>query len=182
MVNRKIFLEYTRKMSLKKHCLHRVHIYESSKAKTPKMKNFAIGNAEPKTQAKEIAIAKSVPFATHLKEKAFTKKDSEYKKALEGILISELKNEELNNTVAKAISSKTKNVKYVRFYYGVYEIPQKHIYEQGSSSFVTENESGELYPHLICVLSDKENKPLHGFLYPAYRESRYGDKDRYNYF
>lgn len=184
MINRDIFLEYTRKMSFKKHCLQRIHITTlvSKKAKSCKCDSFT--KLDPKIQNKELPIAKEVPFSKKLKEKKFSTKDKKYKQLLEGLLLSELKNKDLNNVAAEVIASKYKGkgLKYIRFYYGVYEIPEKRIYEQNSSSLLTENESGEIYPHIICVLTDKENKVLHGFLYPAYREERFGDKDRYDYF
>lgn len=181
MINRQVFLEYTRKMSLTKHCIHRAHVSLIHKKAVKDSYNAAFENMDAKIRNKELSIAKAVPFSKNLKEKKFTAKDKEYQRLLEGLLVSELKNEALNNTAAEVIAAKSKGISTVHFYYGVYEIPQKRIYEQGSSSSVTENESGELYPHVICVLMNKDGKPVHGFLYPAYREGRYGDKERYDY-
>jgi len=181
MIKREIFLEYTRKMSLKKHCLHRVHISEITNKKVNRYNNFAIGSIDPKIQNKEITLAKNIPFSKALKEKLFTSKGKDYQKILNAILTAELKNDAIINFTAEELAKKCKGTKYVHFYYGVYEIPQKRIYEQGSSNSVIENESGEIYPHLICVLTDKNDEILHGFLYPAYREDRYGDKTRYDY-
>lgn len=184
MINRDVFLEYTRKMSLKKHCLQRMHIATIVSKKSKSGQCDAFGKLEPKTQNRELSIAKEIPFSKNLKEKKFLVKEKKYKQLLEGLLYSELKNKELNNVAAEIIASKYKGkgLKYVRLYYGVYEIPQKRIFEQGSSSLVTENESGEIYPHIICAITDKNSKILHGFIYPAYREERYGDKERYNYY
>lgn len=180
MVDRKVLLEYTRKMSLKKHCIHRVHMSNLKAGKTVCNSNFSIGAAEPRIQTKELAIAKTVPFSKGLKEKKFTTKGKEYRRLLEGLLSCELKNEALGNVASEVFASKCKGAKSVHLFYGVYEIPQKRVYEQGSSAFVTENESGEVYPHLICVVLSKDGEMLHGLMYPAYREGRYGDKDRYN--
>jgi len=181
LIDRSVFLEYTRKMSLKKHCLQRVHVTQLKSRKTWRSSNFAFGAVEPKVQNKEVGIAKAVPFAKELKEKKFLKKDAEYHRLLEALLLSELKSEPLANVAAEVAAGKCKGAKSVRFYYGVYEVPQKRVFEQGSSALVTENESGELYPHLICVIEDAKGKMLHGFMYPAYREERYGDKERYDF-
>ena len=182
MIDRNIFLEYTRKMSLQKHCLYRLHIanFKAKKAADSFLTSF--GNARMPLQTKELAIAKQIPFSKNLKEKSFSKKDEKYQQLLEGLLQSELKNEKLNNVVAEVVAEKSKNIQQVHFYYGAYEVPQKRIYEQGSSSSLTENESGEVYYHIICAMLDKSGNVVHGFLYPAYMEERYGDKERYDYF
>ena len=77
MVNRDVFLEYTRKMSLKKHCLQRVHSATLVSKKVRTGNNDAFNKLEPKVQNRELKIAKTVPFSKELKEKKFLVKEKD---------------------------------------------------------------------------------------------------------
>ena len=137
--------------------------------------NVHFGNLSTADQKKNLALAKTVPFAKtniQLKELSFPNDPRRQKTLwplLEGIRQSGLRDDGLLSVFYEVIGEHYKaNGDYgIYFFFGTYDIPVK-----GTDGVWMEG-TEEIYDFLVCVLSPLKGEyemdnPRFGFLYPAF--------------
>lgn len=156
MIERKDMSEYTRKLNLEKHPYERAVTQKSNKIDSRFFENF-----EKLERTKMLEEARNVFLSKDLKEKEL--KDEMLKKMLQTIVASRGKQEGLIETLFNNVIRPRVNGANITLLYGIYEIPQKRVYEMGTAYAPDDL---ELYPHI--VVSIKKGTETHGFIYPAY--------------
>lgn len=188
-INREDMLELTRRMTVKRNCFGRIagaYIDEEGDVDGTFNRHFL--KLSPSEQAKNLEIAKAIPFSetnVNLKEYQFTeeeKKSGGIWQLLMGLKACELKNDALLDIFYEVIGEKYQPKKPYAIYvfYGSYDVPLKVNDKEQLW------ESEEVYQFLVCAIcpvhGDYEpGEPECGFLFPAFKD-RSGDEHRINIF
>ncbi|MCR4923222.1 MAG: DUF4317 domain-containing protein [Lachnospiraceae bacterium] len=190
MINREDMLELTRRMTPQRTCFDRIAgAYMTKEGEIDDTFNIHFLKLSPSEQARNLALAKEVPFARtneglieydilpKLKEK------HGIYQLLNGLLSCGLKNDALAELLYEQISDGYPFEKeYAIFlFHGIYDIPRK----AGDKGWLEGSE--EVYEFMICTISPmaakyQPDKPVFGFLYPAFsdRSSDPGKIDIYD--
>lgn len=188
-INREDMMELTRRMTVKRNCFSRMAgAYLDEEGYVDGTFNIHFLKLSQAEQAKNLAIAKTVPFAetnVNLKEHCFTeeeKKPGGIWQLLRGIKACGLKNDELMDLFYEVVGEKyhTGEPYAIYVFYGSYDVPLKANDKEQLW------ESEEVYQFLLCtigpVFGDYEpGKPEYGFLFPAFKD-RSGDENYMNVF
>ena len=194
MIDREDMLELTRRMTPSRHCFDRAAgAYMDGDGFIDGSFNIHFGKLNPAETAKNLKLAKTVPFSgtnRNLKEYKVPGKSETSKKMLQLLCALKdcaLKNDALLYTFYEQIgenldTSFCLEAGYViSLYHGRYDIPLKASDKQRLW------ESEEIYEFMICVISPLEGEyepgdPVWGFLYPAFsnRSADAGSIDIYN--
>lgn len=189
MINRDDMLELTRRMTPSRSCFDRIAgAYIDDIGEVDETFNIHFGKLSASDKAKNLELAKAVPFAktnVQLKEYTFPneakRKDSMYQ-LLNAILQCGLKNDALMEVLYEQIADGYP-VDYefaVFVFHGVYDVPLKGKDKESLW------ESEEVYDFIICTVSPMREQyepaePVFGFLYPAFAD-RSADKDKIDIF
>ena len=142
---------------------------------------------EKKLQEKNIALAKTVPFAESNKELVgihFDKEEmtSECYQAFSALRKCQLKNDALLESIYEMIGEKyqSKTPYAIYVFSGTYDIPVKGTDKE------SQWESEEVYDFIVCTVSPMKaeyepDAPVFGFLYPAFSD-RSADKEKIDIF
>ena len=185
MIHREDMLELTRRMNVSRNCFSRIAgCYMDRDGFEDGSFNVHFGNLSAADQKKNLALAKTVPFAkTNIQLKEFSFPDDPQRQKtlwplLEGLRQSGLKDDGLLSVFYEVVGEhyKAKGDYGIYFFFGTYDIPVKA--EDGAWMEGSE----EIYDFLICLLSPLKGEyemgdPRFGFLYPAFAE-RSGDPDK----
>lgn len=186
-INREDMLELTRRMTVKRNCFSRIAgAYLDEEGYVDGTFNTHFLKLSPSDQAKNIAVAKTVPFSetnVNLKEYQFTeeeKKQGGIWQLLMGLTSCELKNDALMDIFYEIVGEKYQSDKpyAVYVFFGTYDVPSK---AQDKERLW---ESEEVYPFILCTICPyhgeyEVDEPEFGFLFPAFKD-RSGDEDRIN--
>lgn len=182
-INREDMLELTRRMTVKRNCFSRMAGgYLDEEGYIDGTFNIHFLKLSQSDQAKNLSIAKAVPFAetnVNLKEYRFTdedKKPGALWQLLRGMKACGLKNDELMEIFYEVVGERyqSQGPYAVYMFYGTYDVPLK------ASDKEQLWESEEIYQFLVCTIcpvhGDYEpGKPEYGFLFPAFK-NRSGDE------
>lgn len=189
MISRNDMLELTRRMTPERTCFDRIAgAYVSDMGEVNESFNIHFGKLSASEKARNLAIAKAVPFSKtniQLKEYDFpiTAKTKESMwQLLQAMLQSGLKNDALMDIFYEQIADGYP-VDYecaIYVFHGVYDIPLKGKDKESLW------ESEEVYDFLICTISPmfeeyKPEEPVFGFMYPAFSD-RSADRDKIDIF
>lgn len=176
-INREDMLELTRRMTVKRNCFTRIaggYMDEEGYVDGSFNRNFLA--LEKKLQEKNIALAKTVPFAESNKELVgihFDKEEmtSECYQAFSALRKCQLKNDALLESIYEVIGEKyqSKTPYAIYVFSGTYDIPVKGTDKE------SQWESEEVYEFVICVITDLEEEyetgaVRMGFLFPAFAD------------
>ena len=176
-INREDMLELTRRMNVKRNCFTRIaggYMDEEGYVDGSFNRNFLA--LEKKLQEKNIALAKTVPFAESNKELVgihFDKEEmtSECYQAFSALRKCQLKNDALLESIYEMIGEKyqSKTPYAIYVFSGTYDIPVKGTDKE------SQWESEEVYEFVICVITDLEEEyetgaVRMGFLFPAFAD------------
>ena len=176
-INREDMLELTRRMTVKRNCFTRIaggYMDEEGYVDGSFNRNFLA--LEKKLQEKNIALAKTVPFAESNKELVgihFDKEEmtSECYQAFSALRKCQLKNDALLESIYEMIGEKyqSKTPYAIYVFSGTYDIPVKGTDKE------SQWESEEVYEFVICVITDLEEEyetgaVRMGFLFPAFAD------------
>lgn len=176
-INREDMLELTRRMTVKRNCFCRIaggYMDEEGYVEGSFNRNFL--QLETKLQEKNIALAKTVPFAETNKELVgirFDKEEmsSECYQAFSALRKCQLKNDALLESIYEMIGKKYRSQTPYAIYVfsGTYDIPLKGTDKE------SQWESEEVYEFVICVITDLEDDyetgdVRMGFLFPAFAD------------
>lgn len=181
MIKREDMLELTRRMTVKRNCFTRVAgAYYDKDGFIDGTFHIHFLKLSPSEQARNLALAKEVPFAAaneYLKEYDFpgaSKESLEFGKLLTVLNACDLKNDAMLDVIYEKIGEcglgKTVNREYAFFmFHGCYDVPGK------ASDKEYLGESQEVYNFLIGILCPLEaeyepGKPEWGFLYPSFSD------------
>uniref|UniRef100_UPI004056E179 DUF4317 family protein n=1 Tax=Acetatifactor sp. TaxID=1872090 RepID=UPI004056E179 len=189
MINREDMLELTRRMTPARSCFDRIAgAYINDMGEVDESFNIHFGKLSGSEKARNLALAKAIPFArtnVQLKEYTFPEeakgKDS-MQQLLEAIRQCGLKNDALMELLYEQVADGYP-VDYefaVFVFHGVYDVPLKAKDKESLW------ESEEVYDFIICTVSPMRGQyepaePVFGFLYPAFSD-RSGDKDKIDIF
>ena len=189
MINREDMLELTRRMTPSRHCFDRVAgAYMDEEGFVDGSFNIHFGKLKPSEAARNLKLAKTVPFSgtnRNLKEYKVPGEGELSRKMLQllsAIKDCSLKNDALLYTFYEQIGARfdspscRKSGYGIFLFHGVYDIPLK----AGDMQRLWESE--EVYDFLICTVSPlagdyEPGDPVWGFLYPAFSD-RSADPDR----
>lgn len=185
MINREDMLELTRRMTPKRTCFQRIAgAYIDKEGVVDGTFHTHFGNLSLSEREKNLAIAKSIPFAeTNKQLKSYTfSKDKQGQgsmwQLLMGLKECGLKNDAMLEVFYEYIGENlVKPYEYVLLvFYGSYDVPIK------GTDKVRLEESEEIYDFLlvaVCPLKQQYEyeMPDSGFLFPAFVE-RSSDRDR----
>ena len=191
MINREDMLELTRRMTPQRTCFDRVAgAYMTEDGEIDDTFNIHFLKLSVSEQAKNLALAKEIPFARtndQLKEyripEGMKGKDSIYQ-LLDALKDCSLKNDALMDVLYEQIGDGfAVDYPYAIFiFHGVYDIPVKTKDKEWLEG------SEEIYDFLICTVSpmkaeyeliadqatkerrNRPDKPVFGFLYPAFSD------------
>ena len=183
MLNRDDMLELTRRMTPARSCFTRIAgAYLDEEGFVDDTFNVNFLKLSEKEKARNLALAKTVPFAEtnkQLKEYRFPTdggKQGGVRQVLAALKSCELKNDALLDTLYEELAKAYgKGNAAIFLFSGVYDIPRK------GSDKGYQGESEEIYPFLICTIGPLEGEyepgsPEFGFLFPAFID-RSGDED-----
>ena len=189
MINREDMLELTRRMTPNRHCFYRVAgAYMTEDGEIEDTFNIHFLKLSGSEQAKNLALAKEIPFARtndQLKEykipEGLKGKDSIYQ-LLDALKACSLKNDALMDVLYEQIADGFPiDHEYAVFvFHGVYDIPVKTKDKEWLEG------SEEIYDFLICTVSPMKaeyepDKPVFGFMYPAFSD-RSSDNNKVDIF
>lgn len=189
MINRDDMLELTRRMTPTRTCFDRIAgAYINDMGEVEDSFNIHFGKLSGSEKAKNLALAKAIPFAktnVQLKEYSFSEnakgKDSIYT-LLRAIQQCGLKNDALMELLYEQIADgyPVDHEFAVFVFHGVYDIPVKAKDKESLW------ESEEIYDFIICIISPMAGKyepaePVFGFLYPAF-SNRSSDESKIDIF
>lgn len=189
MIQREDMLELTRRMTPARSCISRIAgAYFDEEGYVDGTFNTNFLRLSAPERAKQLALAKSVPFSdTNVQLKDYkipkeARRPGGIWQLLDGIRQSEMKNDGLLDLLYEVIGERYQpGFPYACFlFYGRYDVPVK----AGDKERLEDSE--ELYEYLICTVSPlageyEPGKAEFGFLYPAFRD-RSGDRDYVNLF
>lgn len=175
-INREDMLELTRRMTLKRNCFGRIAgAYMDEDGFIDGTFNTHFLKLSASDQAKNLAIAKAIPFSEtnrNLKYHRFREEDEKpgsIWQMLMGLKDEELKNDALLDIFYEVMGEKyhSKGAYAVYFFHGSYDVPLK------ASDKEQLWESEEVYKFIICAIcpvhGDYEPEaPECGFLFPAF--------------
>lgn len=178
MIDRDAMLELTRRMTPERTCLRRMAgAYFDENGELDNTFNIFVRGLKPAELAKNLAIAKAIPFGRtndQLKEYRFregAKAGDSFARLLMGIRSCALENDLLLEVLYEQIG-----LHYVAFgpfafslFHGVFDIPGK---AKDKSYLYDGDRVYEFLIGSICPLTDRYEmgEPDYGFLYPAYAE------------
>lgn len=185
MINREDMLELTRRMTPKRNCFQRVAgAYIDRDGFVDATFHTHFGNLSISEKEKNLAIAKSIPFADtnrELKSYTFSKDKQEQGsmwQLLMGLKECGLKNDAMLQILYEYIGENlVKSYDYALvIFYGSYDVPLK------GTDKVRLEESEEVYDFLIAAVCPLEEQyeygmPDSGFLFPAFVD-RSSDRNR----
>lgn len=185
MINREDMLELTRRMTPKRNCFQRVAgAYIDRDGFVDGTFHTHFGNLSLSEKEKNLAIAKSIPFAdTNIELKSYTfSKDKQGQgsmwQLLMGLKECGLKNDAMLEVLYEYIGENlVKSYDYALvIFYGSYDVPAK------GTDKVRLEESEEVYDFLIVAVCPLEEQyeygmPDSGFLFPAFVD-RSSDRNR----
>lgn len=189
MIEREDMLELTRRMTPARTSFVRMAgCYTDEEGEYDGSFNILFQKLSKPEQAKNLAIAKRIPFAktnTELKQHRFpanVQKPGSMWQILMAIKESGLKNDALMETFYDLVIEKIglKKAYAVYVFYDCYDIPAKGKDKERLG------ESEEMFPYLICAICPlagayEPGTPVAGFLFPAFTD-RSGDLERVNVF
>lgn len=181
MLCREDMLELTRRMNPARNCFVRLAgSYRDGEGFDSGSFNINFLKLSPQDRARNIAIAKAVPFAeTNVRLKEFSlagtdKETRQFKALLAGLKECGLKNDALLETfydfaAEKYMPKHTGKEFAIYVFYGVYDIKAK------ASDKEYLDDSEEVYDFLICTIcpthGDYEaDAPVSGFLWPSFKD------------
>ena len=185
MINRNDMLELTRRMTPSRSCFDRIAgAYINGAGEVDETFNVHFGNLSASEKAKNLELAKTVPFSRtndQLKEYTFPitskGKDSMWQ-LLTAVQECGLKNDALMEVFYEQIADgyPVDHEVAIFVFHGVYDIPAKAKDKQNLW------ESEEVYDFIICTVSPliddyEPGEPTWGFLYPAF-SGRSSDSDK----
>ena len=176
MINRDDMLELTRRMTPARTCFDRIAgAYIDEAGEIEDTFNIHFGKLSGSEKAKNLSIAKSVPFSetnVQLKEHSFSKKSEgihSMKKLLKAIQECGLKNDALMEVLYELLADgyPVDHRFCIYVFHGTYDVPKK-AKDKGSLY-----ESEEVFDFIICTISPMKeeyepSEPVFGFLYPAF--------------
>lgn len=189
MINRDDMLELTRRMTPTRTCFDRIAgAYINDMGEVEDSFNIHFGKLSGSEKAKNLALAKAIPFAktnVQLKEYSFFEKskgkDSMYT-LLRAIQQCGLKNDALMELLYEQIADgyPVDHEFAVFVFHGVYDVTVKAKDKESLW------ESEEIYDFMICTVSPMTGKyepaePVFGFLYPAFSD-RSSDESKIDIF
>lgn len=189
MINREDMLELTRRMTPKRTCFDRIAgAYIDDTGELNSSFNIHFGKLSGSEKAKNLEIAKSVPFSktnVQLKEFEFPVsckgKDSMYQ-LIQGIQQCGLKNDALMDIFYEQVTDGyvVDHDFAIYVFHGVYDVPLK------GSDKESQWESEEVYDFIICTISSlkaeyEPDMPEFGFIYPAFSD-RSADREKIDIF
>lgn len=177
-INREDMLELTRRMTLKRNCFGRIAgAYIDEDGFIDGTFNTHFQKLSAGDQAKNLAIAKAIPFSeTNINLKYYGFRDEDEVPGSVWQLLMGLKDEALKNDALLDIFYEVFGEKYhsegeyaVYFFHGSYDVPLK------ASDKEQLWESEEVYKFIICAIcpvhGDYEpGEPECGFLFPAFQD------------
>ena len=189
MIQREDMLELTRRMTPARNCFDRIAgAYIDDLGEVDESFNVHFGKLSGSEKAKNLALAKAVPFSeTNLQLKEYTFPEAmKGKNSMWQLLVTMqqcgLKNDALMEVFYEQIADGYP-VDYpfaVYVFHGVYDVPFKAKDKESLW------ESEEVYDFIVCILSPLKgeyelDEPVFGFLYPAFSD-RSADKNKINIF
>lgn len=189
MIQREDMLELTRRMTPARNCFDRIAgAYIDDLGEVDESFNVHFGKLSGSEKAKNLALAKAVPFSeTNLQLKEYTFPEvMKGKNSMWQLLVTMqqcgLKNDALMEVFYEQIADGYP-VDYpfaVYVFHGVYDVPLKAKDKESLW------ESEEVYDFIVCILSPLKgeyelDEPVFGFLYPAFSD-RSADKNKINIF
>jgi hypothetical protein len=189
MIQREDMLELTRRMTPARNCFDRIAgAYIDDLGEVDESFNVHFGKLSGSEKAKNLALAKAVPFSeTNLQLKEYTFPETmKGKNSMWQLLVTMqqcgLKNDALMEVFYEQIADGYP-VDYpfaVYVFHGVYDVPLKAKDKESLW------ESEEVYDFIVCILSPLKgeyelDEPVFGFLYPAFSD-RSADKNKINIF
>lgn len=185
MINREDMLELTRRMTPKRTCFQRIAgAYIDRDGFVDGTFHTHFGNLSLSEKEKNLAVAKSIPFAdTNRELKSYTfSKDKQGQGSMWQLLVGlkecGLKNDAMLEILYEYIGENlVKSYEYVLLvFYGSYDVPVK------GTDKVRLEESEEVYDFLIVAVCPMEEQyeygmPDSGFLFPAFVD-RSSDRNR----
>ncbi len=189
MIQREDMLELTRRMTPARNCFDRIAgAYIDDLGEVDESFNVHFGKLSGSEKAKNLALAKAVPFSeTNLQLKEYTFPEAmKGKNSMWQLLVTMqqcgLKNDALMEVFYEQIADGYP-VDYpfaVYVFHGVYDVPLKAKDKESLW------ESEEVYDFIVCILSPLKgeyelDEPVFGFLYPAFSD-RSADKNKINIF
>ena len=189
MINRDDMLELTRRMTPSRTCFDRIAgAYIDDMGEIDGSFNIHFGKLSGSDKARNLAIAKTVPFSRTNEQLKEYRSDNQashkdtMQKLLEGIRMCALKNDALMEVFYELMADAypVDHTFAVYVFHGVYDIPLK------SKDKESLWESEEVYDFIICTISPvndeyEPSEPVFGFLYPAFSD-RSPDKERIDIF
>ena len=185
MINRNDMMELTRRMNPSRSCFDRIAgAYISDTGEVDETFNVHFGNLSASEKAKNLELAKTIPFARtndQLKEYTFPitskGKDSLWQ-LLTAVQECGLKNDAMMEVLYEQIADgyPVDHELAIFVFHGVYDIPMKAKDKQSLW------ESEEVYDFIICTVSPlageyEPGEPVWGFLYPSF-SGRSSDNDK----
>lgn len=185
MIKREDMLELTRRMTPARSCFDRIAgAYVDDIGEVDESFNIHFGKLSGSEKARNLAIAKAVPFSdtnVQLKEYTFSEA-AKGKNSMWQLLLAMqqcgLKNDALMEVFYEQIADgyPVDHEFAVYVFHGVYDVPLKARDKESLW------ESEEVYDFIICTVSPMKGEyepdmPTFGFLYPAFSE-RSTDKNR----
>ncbi len=189
MICRDDMLELTRRMTPARTCFDRIAgAYVNDLGEVDESFNIHFGKLSGSEKAKNLAIAKAVPFSetnVQLKEYVFSEsvkgKDSMWQ-LLEAIQRCGLKNDALMEVLYEQLADgyPVDDPFAIYVFHGVYDIPLKAKDKENLW------ESEEVYDFIVCTISPMKEEyepdaPVFGFLYPAFSD-RSADRNKIQIF
>lgn len=177
-INREDMLELTRRMTPKRNCFDRIAgAYFDGEGFLDGTFNTHFLKLSPKDQAKYLAIAKAIPFAStnvNLRQYAFApeqEKPGSTWQLLMALQDCGLKNDAILDVFYEIFGERYRaSTPYaVCFFHGSYDIPDK----AKDGEYLGESE--EVYSFMICAVCPLQGdyepgKPESGFLFPAFAD------------
>ena len=176
-IDREDMLELTRRMTIARNCFNRVAgAYMDEEGFIDGSFNTHFLKLSPADKEKQLAIAKTIPYAKTNEQLKNFRIDSRQKKPgsiwqlLDGIKESGLQNDAFLDLLYEMIAEKYQPKKpfAVFVFHGAYDVPVKGTDKEWQEG------SEEVYHYLLCALCPLEDEyepgaPEAGFLYPAFR-------------
>ena len=189
MIQREDMLELTRRMTPARNCFDRIAgAYIDDLGEVDESFNVHFGKLSGSEKAKNLALAKAVPFSeTNLQLKEYTFPEAmKGKNSMWQLLVTMqqcgLKNDALMEVFYEQIADGyPEDYPFaVYVFHGVYDVPLKAKDKESLW------ESEEVYDFIVCILSPLKgeyelDEPVFGFLYPAFSD-RSADKNKINIF
>ena len=177
-IDREDMLELTRRMTIARNCFNRVAgAYMDEEGFIDGSFNTHFLKLSPADKEKQLAIAKTIPYAKTNEQLKNFRIDSRQKKPgsiwqlLDGIKESGLQNDAFLDLLYEMIGERVAPGKesYCFLFHGMYDVPVKGTDKEWQEG------SEEVYNYLLCAVGPLEGEyepglPEAGFLYPAFRQ------------